>query len=245
MNLVVHGDDFTFTGDQQGLDWIEGLMKQWYRIKVRARLGPEDFDDKEATLLGRTIKWHEWGISCESNPKYRRQVMEALGVTEDSKSLSVTGAKEVDGKEGGVPRVIGDDRQFRSIVASINYMATDQPDLQFACKEACREMSAPTEASWAKIKKIARYLVGRERVVWRYPWKEGHGGWRVCVDSDWAGDVHTRKSTSGGLILLGDHCIKTWSTTQSSPALSSCEAEYYALVDGASRALGRRGGLGD
>ena len=58
------------------------------------------------------------------------------------------------------------------------------------------------------------------------------------MDSDWAGAIHTRKSTSGGIIMLGKHCVRTWSTTQSSPALSSCEAEYYALVDGASRALG-------
>ena len=35
-----------------------------------------------------------------------------------------------------------------------------------------------------------------------------------------------------------DFCIKTWSSTQSSPALSSCEAEYHALVDGAARVLG-------
>ena len=38
--------------------------------------------------------------------------------------------------------------------------------------------------------------------------------------------------------MLGEHCLKTWSTNQSSPALSSCEAEYYAVVDGASRAFG-------
>ena len=37
---------------------------------------------------------------------------------------------------------------------------------------------------------------------------------------------------------MGDHCVKTWSTTQATVALSSCEAEYYALVDGASRTLG-------
>ena len=62
------------------------------------------------------------------------------------------------------------------------------------------------------------------------------------MDSDWAGDHETRRSTSGGLIMLGDHCIKTWSTTQSSIALSSCEAEYYALVEGASRAMGVQAG---
>ena len=38
--------------------------------------------------------------------------------------------------------------------------------------------------------------------------------------------------------MLGEHCIKTWSTTQGSLALSVCEAEYYAVVDGATRALG-------
>ena len=60
----------------------------------------------------------------------------------------------------------------------------------------------------------------------------------MTVDSDWAGDRATRRSTSGGIIRLGDHCLKTWSSTQSSPALSSCEAEYYAMVDGATRMLG-------
>ena len=51
------------------------------------------------------------------------------------------------------------------IVATINYMATDMPDLQFACKEVCREMSAPTVQLWKKVKRIGRYLLGREKVV--------------------------------------------------------------------------------
>ena len=238
VSLVVHGDDFTFTGEDADLDWAEGLMKQWYEVKVRARLGPGEDDDKEATLLGRILRWHDWGISCEADPKYRRSVLEALGLKEDSKSLASPGTKEADKDDESLPKVLGDDRQYRSIVATINFMAIDMPDIQFACKEACRDMSAPTEHSWRKVKRIGRYLVGREKVVWQFPWKDGHGGWKVYTDSDWAGDLETRKSTSGGILMLGQHCLKTWSTTQSSPALSSCEAEYYAVVDGASRALG-------
>ena len=128
--------------------------------------------------------------------------------------------------------------EFRAIVARINYMASDMPDVQFACKEVCREMSSPTRSSWAKLKRLGRYLVGRPRVLWRFPWKEEVGEWKVYTDSDWAGEVKTRKSTSGGLIALGDHCLKTWSNTQDAIAFSSCEAEYYALVEGATRALG-------
>ena len=198
VNLVVHGDDFTFTGEDASLRWVEDMMSQWYEVKVRARLGPGDQDDKEATLLGRIVRWEAWGISCEANPKYRESVLEALGLEKDSKSLTSPGTKDADRDDDSLPKVFGDDREYRSIVATINYMATDMPDLQFACKEACREMSAPTVQSWKKVKRIGRYLLGREKVVWMFPWKDGHGLLKVFTDSDWAGDLETRKSTSGG-----------------------------------------------
>ena len=47
--------------------------------------------------------------------------------------------------------------------------------------------------------------------------RDGHGSWKVSTHSDWAGDLETRISTSGGIIMLGDHCLKTWRTNQSSP----------------------------
>eukprot|EP00973_Karenia_brevis_P094977 12425071-Karenia_brevis.AAC.1 len=47
-----------------------------------------------------------------------------------------------------------------------------------------------------------------------------------------------RKPTSGGVWMLGRHCIKTWSSTQGAYALSSAEAELYAMVEGVTRAKG-------
>ena len=69
-------------------------------------------------------------------------MLEALDIHEDSKILMSPGTKEVNKDDDSLPKVFGDDRKYRSIVATINSMATDMPDLQFACKEACREMSA-------------------------------------------------------------------------------------------------------
>ena len=57
-------------------------------------------------------------------------------------------------------------------------------------------------------------------------------------DSDWAGDRRTRKSTSGGVIRIGHHYIKSWSKNQSTIALSSAEAELYAIIKTASESLG-------
>ena len=38
--------------------------------------------------------------------------------------------------------------------------------------------------------------------------------------------------------MLGDHCIKTWSASQGAYALSSAEAEFYAMIEGVTRAKG-------
>ena len=40
--------------------------------------------------------------------------------------------------------------------------------------------------------------------------------------------------------MVGGHCIKTWCSTQGALALSSAEAEYYAMVEGVLRAVGMR-----
>ena len=58
------------------------------------------------------------------------------------------------------------------------------------------------------------------------------------TDSDHAGCKLSRKSTSGGVWMLGDHCIKTWSASQGPYALSSAEAEFYVMIEGVTRAKG-------
>ena len=49
-------------------------------------------------------------------------------------------------------------------------------------------------------------------------------------DSDFAGCRRTAKSTSGGVITIGSHYIKSWSSTQKTIALSSGEAESTEVV---------------
>ena len=61
---------------------------------------------------------------------------------------------------------------------------------------------------------------------------------RAYVDSDWAGCRKTRKSTSGGVLMLGTTAARGWSTKQAVIALSIGEAEYHAALKGASSALG-------
>ena len=128
--------------------------------------------------------------------------------------------------------------EFRGTAARLNFMAQDCPDVQFATKEICRGMSSPTRSSWARVKRLARYLLAREKTVYVYEWLYEDSELNLYTDSDWAGCRRTRKSTTGGVLMRGPHCIKTWSVTQGPIALSSAEAEHYAMVDGVVRTMG-------
>ena len=99
-------------------------------------------------------------------------------------------------------------------------------------------MSNPTNGSLRRLRRIGCYLKGAKRLVWDFKLQDEVETLDVYTDSDWAGCRRSRKSTSGGTIMKGSHCLKTWSKTQALIAKSSGEAELYAVVRGAAEALG-------
>ncbi len=133
---------------------------------------------------------------------------------------------------------------FRGAAARANYLSADRIDAQFACKEVCRSMSSPTTQSWKAMKRICRFLNGAPRLVYMYP-RQRVSCIDVYTDTDWAACPKTRKSTSGGCVLLGRHAVKHWSSTQASIALSSAEAEFGGVVRGAGQGLGYQALLKD
>ena len=67
----------------------------------------------------------------------------------------------------------------------------------------------------------------------------------IHTDANWAGDKVNRKSTSGGVIQIGEHFIKSWSKNQTLIALSSAESELYACVKATAEGLGVMSMLSD
>ena len=98
-------------------------------------------------------------------------------------------------------------------------------------------MSSPRQGDWKALRRIARYLVKHPRLVYDFPWQE-ELGLDVFVDTDFAGCVQTRRSTSGGCAMIGRHLIKHWSSTQKVLALSSGEAELSGILKGTSEGFG-------
>ena len=56
-------------------------------------------------------------------------------------------------------------------------------------------------------------------------------------DADWAGDIESRRSTSGYAFMMSGGCISWRSKKQRTVALSSTEAEYMALSEATQEAV--------
>ena len=102
-------------------------------------------------------------------------------------------------------------KAFRMLAARLNYIAQDDPTIQFAAKELCRMMSSPTSQDFSKLKKLVRFLVGVKEVLWEYPWQNEREAIaiKIQVDSDWAGCERTRRSTAHLVIdaICGGHVV--------------------------------------
>ena len=119
--------------------------------------------------------------------------------------------------------------------ANLLWATPVRPDISFAVKELSRSLQSPTQQNEKQLKHVLRYLKGslqyttclqppRKRVVEASTIER-----QAFADSDWAGCTKTRRSTSGASLCLWGVTLATCSRTQATQALSSAEAELYAM----------------
>ena len=106
-------------------------------------------------------------------------------------------------------------------------------------------MHAPTVGHLV-LKSVARYLIGHGRLVQEFVRQVEEPFHAVEItDSDHAGCLKTRKSTSSSKLFYGSHMLRSTSTTQGVIVLSSGESEFYSPVKGTSAGLGAASMLRD
>ena len=233
--VIVHVDDFLCCGFSEDLRWFRHAVESKYEIKFEV-LGNSRGEKVEISFLKRKIRLTSEGLEYEADQRHVTELLKKMEM-ENSKPVVSPGSRDEEKHQEGEALDWKSATSYKSAAAVINYLSGDRPDLGFAGKEVCRYVSAPTVSDLTRLKRVLRYLRGQPRVVWKYPWQQASSQLRVFSDSDWAGCKKSRKSTSGGVLYLGDHLLLHWSRTQSVVALSSGEAEMYAALKGAAEGL--------
>lgn len=118
-------------------------------------------------MLNRIVRHTDRGWQLEADPRHAEIIIEQLGVG-GGRPVITPGIEDDDDENPEVDIEGADATRFRGVAARCNYLAFDRPDLQFATKEVCREMSKPTTGSLRRLKRIAQYLCDKPRLVWEY-----------------------------------------------------------------------------
>ncbi|CAE6933232.1 RE2 [Symbiodinium sp. CCMP2592] len=243
----VHGDDFTVVGGYNKLQWlIESLQKAW-TIEVRGILARPGSSLPGVThsisVLNRLVTWTNEGIEMEADPRHVDLVLEHLGL--NNSSPVTTPLVKSTGDEDESPLSREDAGLYRSIAMRIGYLSSDRPDMLRTVRELAKGLKEPTQYHWNLLKRAGRYLRGAPRLVQLIPHQEGFSVIQGWSDTDHAGCVRTRKSTTGTVVQLGKSVIKATAKGQAVIALSSGEAEYYGLISTTSACLGEQAMLTD
>eukprot|EP00794_Sanderia_malayensis_P014955 gene14955-biopygen12465 len=138
---------------------------------------------------------------------------------------------------------VADKREYQAMIGSLTYASiATRPDLSDAVGILSQFMSNPGQQHVKGVKRVLRYIQGTLDYGLRF--EGGEFKLQGYSDADWAGDVNTRKSTSGYVFRLGKATISWKSKRQPVVALSSTEAEYVALCAATQEAIWLRRLLG-
>ncbi|CAL1362537.1 unnamed protein product [Linum trigynum] len=134
-------------------------------------------------------------------------------------------------RSSGTP--LPDATAYRSIVGSLIYLAATRPDISYPVQVVSQFMASPCTDHLAAVHRILRYLQGTRDVGMFFP-SSGALALRAYSDSDFAGCVDTRRSTTGWAVQFGSAFISWRCKKQDKVSKSSTEAEYRSMSDVAS-----------
>uniref|UniRef100_A0A2N9ICE2 Integrase catalytic domain-containing protein n=1 Tax=Fagus sylvatica TaxID=28930 RepID=A0A2N9ICE2_FAGSY len=223
--VCLYVDDLIFTGNNPSMfeDFKNAMAREFEMTDIGLM----------AYYLGIEVKQTEEGIFI-SQEGYAKEILKKFEML-DCKSISTP-------VECGVKLSRHDEEEnvnptlFKSLVGSLRYLTCTRPDILYGVGLVSRYMEAPTMTHLKTAKRILRYVKGTLDFGLLYSPSKEFKLFGYC-DSDWAGDMDDRKSTTGFVFYMGDTTFTWTSKKQPIVTLSTCEAEYVAATSSVCHAV--------
>lgn len=139
-----------------------------------------------------------------------------------------------------------DKETYQQAIGCLTYVSTaTRPDIAMAVGMLSQYMADPSNDHWLGIKRLLRYIKGTLTYGLKFVAHENEDDLYGFADADWAGDIDTRRSTSGYVFMVANGVTSWSSKKQSTVAKSTTEAEYVALSQATQEAIWLRRLLSD
>ena len=230
MAIDTHVDDVTGICSSEGEELrLKTGIKKFYKIK-------EKETSKPFKVLGILVtRDTHLGTLKLSQPEYIETLLERFKMNDCNPVVTpVDKGSHLLNKENNPYENI---REYQALTGSLTYAAMSTcPDIAYITQFLSQSNKNPSHLDWNAGKRVLRYLKGSANrgIVYRQePETEGvkrdhMTTWGYC-DANYAEDSRDRKSTSGYAFMLAGGPITWKSKKQKSVALSTTEAEYYAV----------------
>ena len=118
------------------------------------------------------------------------------------------------------------------------YLALDRPDIVYSIRRANQDIAKQRVRTEARLKRVARYLLGEPELIWTFPYQEMPTKLVVRTYANWTGqDSEDQKCFSCVVVRLGDHVIDVVCAKQDVVALRAPESEFYAMTTGGAHGI--------
>ncbi|KAL2231326.1 UNVERIFIED_CONTAM: Retrovirus-related Pol polyprotein from transposon TNT 1-94 [Sesamum indicum] len=233
--LVLYVDDMLITSPS--LNLIESLQKDLSNNFEMKNLG----DAKN--ILGMDIHRNRKRFSILLNQKsYIHSVLKRFSM-ENSKPTSVLLAAHFQLSKDQCPKTSFEKDKmskvpYSNVIGSIMFlMVCTRPDIAYAISCLSRYMSNPGPPHWEALKWLLRYLCGTDNIGINFSKFSDSVNLIGYVDSNYANEKDSRKSTTSYIFTLCGSCISWKSQLQHIVALSTTEAEYIATTEAFKEAI--------
>ena len=208
--------------------------------KLNSTFAMKDLGDAQHILGMRIKRDRKLKLLFLSQEKYIAKVLDRFNMA-DAKPLGVplppyTKLSKADFPKDDVAVKAMKGIPYASACGSLMYaMVATRPDIAHAVGVVSRYMSNPDKAHWEAVKCILRYLSGTQSKCICY----GKSDLQLqgYCDADMAGDLDTRKSTSGYVFTIAGGAVSWCSRFQKIVALSTIEAEYISATEASKEAI--------
>ncbi|GJU07235.1 retrovirus-related pol polyprotein from transposon TNT 1-94 [Tanacetum coccineum] len=178
-------------------------------------------------FLGIQIHQSPRGIFI-NQAKYAQEILKKHGMTSCDCIGTPMATKHLDVELSGTPV---DQTKYHSMVGALMYLTSSRPDIVHATCYCASYQAKPTKKHLTAVKRIFWYLKDSINMGLWYP-KDTGFELTAFSDSDHAGCLDSRKSTSSGIQFLGGDKLVSWSSKkQDCTSMSSAKAEYHFIKE--------------
>ncbi|RVW17146.1 Retrovirus-related Pol polyprotein from transposon TNT 1-94 [Vitis vinifera] len=245
--FIVQGQENLVCKLRKSLYGLKQAPRQWYKKfdNFMHRIGfkrceadhccyVKSFDNSYIILLLYVDDMLIAGFDIEKINNLKKQLSKQFAMKDLGAAKQILGMRIIRDKANGTLK-LSQSEYVKKVLSRFNMneakpvSTTLGPDIAHAVGVVSRFMSRPGKQHWEAVKWILRYLKGSLDTCLCFTGAslklQGY------VDADFAGDIDSRKSTTGFVFTLGGTAISWTSNLQKIVTLSTTEAEYVAATE--------------